>query len=108
MVGNIFVTLDEIWFCFSNHHEQSWLPDYEDSPTIERQTISSPKTVLTVVRNPHGFHLVNVLPNGQAWTSQYYIGYILPEIGAVRDARDLRKLVVHADNAKQHVIKRAK
>jgi hypothetical protein len=43
------VTLDDAWFYFSNQHEQIWFPDQEDPPTIQRQTISSPKTMLTVV-----------------------------------------------------------
>jgi hypothetical protein len=30
------VTLDEAWFYFSNQHEQIWLPDQEDPPTIQR------------------------------------------------------------------------
>jgi hypothetical protein len=51
---------------------------------------------------------VNILPKGQKWTSQYYIDHILPEIGNLRDARDRRKLVVHADNVKPHVAKRVK
>jgi hypothetical protein len=59
------VTLDEAWFYFSNQHEQIWLPDQEGPPTIQRQTISTPKTMLTVVWNPHGFHLVSLLPKGQ-------------------------------------------
>jgi hypothetical protein len=70
--------------------------------------ISSPKTMLTVAWNPHGFHLVSLLPKGQKWTSQYHIDHILPEICALRDARDRRKLVVHADNARPHVAKRIK
>jgi hypothetical protein len=102
------VTLDEAWFYFSNQHEQIWLPNQEDPPTIQRQTISSPKTMLTVVWNPHGFQLVSLLPKGQKWTSQYYIDHILPEICALRDARDRRKLVVHANNARPHVAKRFK
>jgi hypothetical protein len=60
-----FVTLDEVWFYFSSQHEQIWLPDQEDPPTIQQQTISNPKTMLTVVWNPHGFHLVSLLPKGQ-------------------------------------------
>jgi hypothetical protein len=74
------VTLDEAWFYFSNQHEQIWFPDQEYPPTIQQQTISSPKTMLTVVWNPHGFHLVSFLPKGQKWTSQCYIDHILPEI----------------------------
>jgi hypothetical protein len=44
----------------------------------------------------------------QKWTIQYYIDHILPEVCALRDARDRRKLVVHADNATPHVAKRVK
>jgi hypothetical protein len=66
------------------------------------------RIMLTMVWNPHGFHLVSLLPKGQKWTSQYYIDHILPEICALRDARDRRKLVVHADNARSHVAKRLK
>jgi hypothetical protein len=58
------VTLDEAWFYFSNQHEQIWLPDQEDPSTIQRQTINSPKTMLTVVWNAHGFHMVSLLPKG--------------------------------------------
>jgi hypothetical protein len=102
------VTLDEAWFYFSNQHEQIWLPDQEDPPTIQRQTISSPKTMLIVLWNTHGFHLVSLQPKGQKWTSRYCIDHILPKICALRDARDPRKLVVHTDNAKPHVAKRVK
>jgi hypothetical protein len=100
------VTLDEASFYFSNQHEQIWLPDQEYLPTIQRQTISSRKTMLTVVWNPHGFHLASLLPKGEKRTSQYYIDHILPEICALRDARDRRKLVAHASNARPHVAER--
>jgi hypothetical protein len=59
------VILDEAWFDLLNQHEQTWLPDQEDSTTIQQQTISSPKTMLTVVWNSRGFHLVSLLPKGQ-------------------------------------------
>jgi histone-lysine N-methyltransferase SETMAR len=64
--------------------------------------------MLTVVWNPHGFHLVSVLPKGQKWTSQFYIDHILPEICTLREPGTQRKVVVHADNAKPHVAKRVK
>jgi hypothetical protein len=59
------VTLDEAWFYFPNQHEQIWLSDQENPPTIQRQTTSSPKTMLTVIWNPHGFHLISLLLKGQ-------------------------------------------
>jgi hypothetical protein len=102
------IVLDEAWSYFPNQHEEILLMDHEAPPTIECQTISSPKTMLTVVWNPYGFHLVNVLSKGQKWTSHYYIDHIFPEIGALRDARGRREFVVHADNASPHVAKRVK
>jgi hypothetical protein len=59
--------------------------------------------MLTVVWNPHGFHVIKVLPRGCKWTSQYYIDNILPEIFALHIAGDRRKLVIHGDNARPHV-----
>jgi hypothetical protein len=64
--------------------------------------------MLTAVWNPSGFHLVSLLPKGQKWASQYYIDHILPEICALRDARDRGTLVVHADTVGPHVAKRVK
>jgi hypothetical protein len=70
--------------------------------------IDSLKTMLTVVRNPHGFHVIKVLPRGCKWTSQYYIDNVIPEICALHIAGDRRKLVFHAENERSHVSTRAK
>jgi hypothetical protein len=51
---------------------------------------------------------MSLLPFRQKWTSQDYIDHILPEIYALHDARDRRKLVIHADNARPQVAKRVK
>jgi hypothetical protein len=42
------VTFDEAWFHFSNQHEQIWLPEEENAPTIAQHMTSSHKTMLTV------------------------------------------------------------
>jgi histone-lysine N-methyltransferase SETMAR len=70
--------------------------------------ISSPKTMLTVVWNPDGFHVIKVLPRGWKLTSQYYIDNILSEICALHIAGDRNKLVIHADNVRPHVSTRVK
>jgi hypothetical protein len=95
-----------VWFLESTRTNLAPRPGRpaKDSTT----TINSPKTMLTVVRNPHGFHLVSLLPKGQKWTSHYYIDHNLPEICALHDARDRRKVVIHADNARPHIAKRVK
>jgi hypothetical protein len=70
--------------------------------------ISSPKTMRTVVWNPHGFHVIKIRPRGWKWTSYNYIDSILPEICALHIAGDRNKLVIHADNARPHGSTRVK
>jgi hypothetical protein len=70
--------------------------------------ISSPKTMLTVEWNPHGFHVIKVLPRGCKWTSQYDVDNILPNICPLHIAGDRRKLVIHAVKASPHVSTRVK
>jgi hypothetical protein len=94
------MTLDEIWFDFSNQHEQISLPKEENLNIIAPHMIRSPKRMLTLVCNPSEFHLVSVLFKGQTCMSQYYINNILFEICALRDEKDQRRLVVHVNNAK--------
>jgi hypothetical protein len=63
--------------------------------------------MLTVVWNPHGFHIIKVLPRGK-WGSQDYINNILPEICALSIAEDQRQFVIHADNVRPQVSPRLK
>jgi hypothetical protein len=97
------VTLDEAWFYFANQYEQIWLSEDDDPPTNARPMIRSPKTMLTVVCNPHGFHVVKVRPRGCKWTIQYSVDDIPPEICALHFAGDRRESVAHADNARPYV-----
>jgi hypothetical protein len=46
--------LDEAWLYFSTQHDQIWLPEDENTATNARPMISSPRTILPVVWNPHG------------------------------------------------------
>jgi hypothetical protein len=49
---------------FSNHFDQIWLPHDELPPSFPKQTIASQKLMITVVWNPHEFHVIQSLPKG--------------------------------------------
>jgi hypothetical protein len=70
--------------------------------------ISGPTTMLSVVWNPHGFHMVKVLPRRCKWTKEYESARILPEVCPLHLTRDRRKLVGYADIASAHVSTRVK
>jgi hypothetical protein len=64
--------------------------------------------MLTIVWNPHGFHLVKVLEKGRKFNVGYYIAEILESLSqwrSIESARNERKLLVHADNAPPHTAK---
>jgi hypothetical protein len=53
------VTLDEAWFYFSNHFDWIWLPHDELPQFFRKQTIASQKLMITIVWNPHRFHVTS-------------------------------------------------
>jgi hypothetical protein len=61
--------------------------------------------MITVVGNPQGFHVIQSLPKGIKWTGRYYSDNILSQIYALRDVDSYREMIVHADNAGQHLAK---
>jgi histone-lysine N-methyltransferase SETMAR len=100
------LTGDESWFYFSNDPDHAWVPEGAAIPTRPRQTIGSPKRMLTVFWSPLGFALVRMLPKGAHFDAHYFCTNILAEVDRIRpaataeDAR--RKVVLHFDNASPH------
>jgi hypothetical protein len=62
--------------------------------------------MLTVVWNTQNFHIVDVLPKGVTFDTDYYSEKILSEILRVYPVGSNHQLIVHADNAKPHTSKR--
>jgi histone-lysine N-methyltransferase SETMAR len=103
------VTLDESW-CYLNlnpDHELIWIQSDGEIPERERRTIQSGKVMLTIVCNPSGFHLINVLPKWFKFklNASCYVTQILGPLSdwhRTQVGRTNRKLWVHADNARFH------
>jgi hypothetical protein len=102
------VTLDESWIYLLNEHNLMWTAPGEIVVDRERHTVQSPKSMLTVVCNPIGFHVLKALPKGRKFNAQYYTNYIL---GAISDWKRQtvgtrpNKLWIHSDNARPHTAK---
>jgi ABC-type uncharacterized transport system YnjBCD substrate-binding protein len=67
------VTLDESWFYLNTNHELIWLQPDGEIPERERRTIHSENVMLTIVWNPSGFHLINVLPKRFKFNASFYV-----------------------------------
>jgi hypothetical protein len=78
------VTLDESWFYLNTDHELIWLQPDGEIPERERRTIQSEKVMLTIVWNPSGFHLINVLTK---WFKSNASCYVTQILGPLSDWR---------------------
>jgi hypothetical protein len=99
------VTFDESWFYLHTDHELIWAQPDAEIPQRERHTVRSQKVMLTIVWNPGGFHLVNILPKGFKFNASYSVTQILDPLSkwrSIQVGRTNRKLIVHTDNARPH------
>ena len=60
--------------------KQIWFPNNEPPPEKEKKMKTDKKMMLTVFWNPEGFLIVDVLPHGQKFNSEYFINNILQPI----------------------------
>jgi hypothetical protein len=61
-----------------------------------------------IIGNPRGFHLIKILENGRKFNAGFYIAEILEPLSQWRSIEAVGnepKLLVHADNAPQHIAK---
>jgi hypothetical protein len=80
-----------------------WIPDGKEAPTRPRRTTASLERALTISQSPLQFSLVEILPKGIHFDSQYFCSNILSAIVQNRPSETLedrkRRLVLHFDNA---------
>jgi hypothetical protein len=102
------VTLNESWFYLHTDHEIIWAQPDAEIPEREWHTVQSQKVMLTIVWNPGGFGLVNILPKGFEFNASHYVTQILDPLSKwrrIQVGRTDRKLMVYADNARPHTTK---
>jgi hypothetical protein len=67
---------------------------------------SMPKWMITIVWNPTGFHVIQVLPSRYKCNSSYYQNEILGPLSEWQSEQAgaaSRRLIVHADNPRPHI-----
>jgi hypothetical protein len=78
------VTFDESWFYLSPDYEQISLRVEDHAPEKPKDTIQDPKMVATIAWNPLGFHLLEALPKGSTFNTDYDCVNILTELLPLR------------------------
>jgi histone-lysine N-methyltransferase SETMAR len=63
---------------------------------------------VTIAWHPLGFHLLDALPKGKPFNTEYYCVNILTEVLPLRPQADGRRLVIHADDARPHTVRKCR
>jgi len=104
-----FFTGDESWIYLSNDHKLQWVQEGESPSTREKKMIGSKKFMLTVFWNTEGFIIIDLLPEGLKFNSEYFINNILERIYQMTSDLCLKsrhKITLHFDNARVHTARK--
>jgi hypothetical protein len=72
-----FMTLDESWFYLWTSQEIVWVQAGQQPLEMVRHMIEDRKMMITIIWNPHGFHIIDTLPKGQTFNATYYVNIVL-------------------------------
>jgi len=100
------MTADESWFNYDNPHSSMWAPSREAVGTRPNPGITRRKTMLSVFWNFSGFFMIEALPVGATYTSDYVCSSIIPKLESAllqqRPTLGLKRTKLHWDNARPH------
>ena len=99
------ITIDESWFYFDYTPEAKWARRAQDVEPRPKRGIGAKKVMVTVMWSVRGFHLIEVLPDDQTFTSEYacnLLDRLDYNIRELRPKMGLRGMTIHWDNARPH------
>lgn len=100
------ITGDQKWFNFYNGSSGAWLDIDQKPPQMVDDHISSKKVMVTIIWGVYGFFIVNFLPEGESYDSEYFISNILEPLSNERQniwaGSKRKKIWLHLDNSKVH------
>jgi hypothetical protein len=61
------------WSIYESVRGRIWTTRYENMSEVENRNIAAMKTMLTVLWNPDGLHVVTMLPPGESFNASWFI-----------------------------------
>lgn len=100
------LTGDQKWFNLYHGNDGAWIEPDQDSPQMIGDEISMTKVMVTIIWGVNGFFIVDFLPFGQSYNSEYFISNILEPLSEKRPniwrGSKTKKIWLHLDNSKVH------
>jgi histone-lysine N-methyltransferase SETMAR len=105
------ITGDESWFLYSYAFKGKWCLIDDTNPKAVCQKNSWNKNMVTIFWSVFGFHVVDVLPQGESFNSSYFCANIISPLAEQKDSYGYethrRKVHIHFDNCKVHRSKKS-
>jgi len=70
------ITGDQSWFIYNYAPEGAWVLEDEENPIFERSQLLIEKMMITVIWGVWGVYIVDQLPEGTHFNSEYFVEYI--------------------------------
>ena len=103
---HFLITGDESWFFYTSSPRGVWLPEEAQPLEAQRPSHYSKKIMITIFWGVDGPVLVEILPDGQRWTAEYFIETVVPKLVSSeaykRSKAQKQRFVLHMDNAPIH------
>lgn len=100
------ITGDQSWFTYWSGYDGAWLALEDNAPIFEESHIQVKKIMITVIWGVYGIYLIDVLPQGMSFNSEYFIKHIINKIAEKKqeiwNESDHQKIWLHLDNCRVH------
>lgn len=100
------ITGDQSWFAYNYAPSGGWVQEGEGPPIFVDDQISYEKIMITVIWGVHGTYIIDDLPEGEHFNSNYFVENILLPLQAQNNkiwpSRGNHKIWLHLDNCKIH------
>jgi len=99
------ITVDESWFHYHYTNRGRWAASATDVDERTKPTLSSQKSMVTVMWGVRGFPVIDVLPDGQTFNAEYaasLLDKLDMELRKTRLVMGSSKMTLHWDNARPH------
>jgi histone-lysine N-methyltransferase SETMAR len=99
------ITCDESWFYLDYPEKGRWSKDRKTVEPRPKRDLHAKKVMLTVFWSSRGFHLIDALPAGETFDSNYacvLLDRLDQSMRAIRPKMGLHWMLLHWDNARPH------
>lgn len=102
------ITGDQSWFFLTYEPRNKWSLSAEEVPNRVSKAIHTQKVMITIMFTKHELLLVDLLPQGQSFNSEYFISNVMiPTLQRFQEVTGRKKAKLHLDNCRVHNSKKS-